>query len=218
MTHLARIGLAAMLVAGGVCAAIAEPTDQPNTRLLDPATEKPGLKVGDKAPALTLLDSEGAEVNLGELYRSKAPVVVTFYRGGWCPFCNRALMGWAEKMDDLASAGGTFVAISPETAEHAVETEKKTKGDWVTLVDAQGKAMRAFRVGFKVDDKTEQRYRGFGINLDTHNASGRWELPAPSTFVIDKDGVVRWAFNDWDYKKRADPDQVIAEVRKLAHR
>jgi len=218
MNPLSVLGAVAVAGAMGLAAVtLAAPEGEPNTRLLDPAKEQPGLKVGEHAPSLTLTDSNGKHVTLSELYASKAPVVVTFYRGGWCPFCNRALMSWAEKMDELTSAGGTFVAISPETAQHAIETEKKVKGDWITLVDADGAAMRAFRVGFHVDGRTEKRYRGFGINLDTHNANGKWELPAPSTLIIDRDGVVRWAFNDWDYKKRADPDEVIAEVRKLTH-
>ncbi len=183
--------------------------------LLNPETDAPGLKVGDKAPDIVVLNANGASVDLGDLYK-QGPVVVTFYRGGWCPFCVRALKDWSGRIDELNAAGGTFVAISPETREHAIETGEKVDGDWLVLVDTNGEAMRAFNTGFALDPATEDRYRGFGINLDDWNTSGEWELPAPATYVIDRDGVIRWAFADWDYKKRADPDLVIAEVRKLS--
>jgi peroxiredoxin len=186
-----------------------------NRQLLDPKNEQPGLAVGDKAPTLKLRNAQGEKVNLRKLYKTKGPVVIAFYRGGWCPFCNKELMSWSEKLDELADAGGTFIAISPETKQHAIETETKHGGQYVTLIDADGGAMRAFKLGFAVDEKTKSKYKGFGIDLDNWNSNGKWELPAPATFVIDKDGVVRWVFARWDYTTRADPDEVIAEVKKL---
>lgn len=185
--------------------------------LLNPETDQPGLRVGDRAPRLTLTSAEGESIDLASLYRN-GPVVVTFYRGGWCPFCVRALKDWGDKVNELEAAGGTFIAISPETPDHALETGEKANADWLALADTNGEAMRAFKTGFALDPDTEKRYRGFGINLDTWNASGEWELPAPATYVIDRQGVIRWVFADWDYKKRAEPDEVIAQVRKLTGR
>jgi len=184
--------------------------------LLDPAqTPTPGLAVGDKAPALKLPAVDGSTVDLGELY-AKGPVVITFYRGGWCPFCQRAMAQWSSKVAELVEAGGTFVAISPETAEHARDSQRQFGGDKViALVDRDGAAMRAFKVGFAFDENLKSRYRRFGHDLGAWNASGRWELPAPATFVVDRKGVIRWVFADWDYRKRAEPDDVIAQVRKL---
>lgn len=176
--------------------------------LLNPQTDEPGLKVGEKAPSVKVVNAQGEEVDLGQLYKEHAPIVLTFYRGGWCPFCNKALKEWSGKVADLKSAGGTFVAISPETIEHALETEQKVNADWITLIDADGVAIREFRVGFAGGER-------YAPMLTQWNASSRNELPAPSTYIIDADGVIRWAFNDWDYKKRANPDDVIAEVRKL---
>lgn len=213
MNHRSMLtALRRSLLVGVACLAPAAIAVGPehNTELLDPAKDKPGLEVGTKAPALVLKDVNGKDVDLGELYKAKAPVVITFYRGGWCPFCNTALKAWGEKIAELESAGGTLIAITPETAEHAVATKDKIGWQYNALVDTDGSALRAFRVGFAGNER-------YAPMLGQRNAGGRNELPAPSTFIIDKDGVVRWAFNDWDYKKRADPDTVIAEVRKLAH-
>jgi len=204
------------LIATASLPALAESKpDGPNKRLLDPKTEQPGLKIGEHAPTLTLKDATGKTVNLAAVYKEHAPVVVTFYRGGWCPFCSKSLMNWGDRMDDLKSAGGTFVAISPETPQHALETAAKSKGDWVTLVDADGAAMRAFKLGFELDPSTKTKYQGYGIDLEKWNVNGKWELPAPATYIIDANGVVQWVFSDWNYKKRANPDDVIAAVRKL---
>lgn len=198
-------------VRAGAAATGAPASDLPP--LLDPSKDSPGLKVGDKAPDVALRSADGATVKLADLY-AKGPVVVTFYRGGWCPFCNKALSQWAGRMDDLEAAGGTFVAISPETAEHAKKTIEKSKMDEMVLVDTQGEAMRRFRVGFELTPETQKKYKGYGFDLETWNAFGRWELPAPATFVVDRDGTITWVFADWDYKKRADPDEVIAAVKE----
>ncbi|MGD9692021.1 MAG: peroxiredoxin-like family protein [Phycisphaerales bacterium] len=182
--------------------------------LMDPTTQAPGLKVGEKAPSVTLRDVEGRDVDLGALYGA-GPVVVTFYRGGWCPFCTKALKDWEGKIDELRAAGGTFVAISPETPQHASKTMTEHSPSLVVLSDMEGAAGKAFRVAFEMPEDLQKTYKGYGVDLTDRNASGKWELPAPATFVIGKDGVVRWAFADWDYKKRANPDEVIEAVQSL---
>ncbi|RMD62991.1 MAG: AhpC/TSA family protein [Planctomycetota bacterium] len=209
----AALSASAALLAPPTVTLAAEPSPP---GLLDPKqTPTPGLAVGDRAPALTLPAADGSTVDLGELY-AKGPVVITFYRGGWCPFCQRAMAQWNSKVSELVDAGGTFVAISPETAEHARQSRQKFGGDGViALVDKDGAAMRAFKVGFAFDENLKSRYKRFGHDLGAWNASGRWELPAPATFVVDRKGVIRWVFADWDFRKRANPDEVIAQVRKL---
>ncbi|MBL9141249.1 MAG: AhpC/TSA family protein [Phycisphaerae bacterium] len=180
-----------------------------------PAT--PGLAVGDRAPTATLIGIDGKQVQLAELYKS-GPIVLTFYRGGWCPYCNRALAAWHDKMEPLRAAGGTFVAITPETPENAAATREKAKGDYVVLCDSTQEASKAFKVHFVVDAATKAKYETFGLNVGEANASGTWELPAPATYIIDRDGVIRWVYADWDYKKRADPDDVIAAMKAIAKR
>ncbi|MGD9689377.1 MAG: peroxiredoxin-like family protein [Phycisphaerales bacterium] len=175
---------------------------------------KPGLAVGDKVPDSILLNEQGKEVKLSSLWK-EGPVVITFYRGGWCPYCNLALAAWHDKTPELKAAGASLVAISPETPEHLHKTRGKAKSDYVALCDAKGDAARGMKVIFRLDAETQQKYRGFGVDLHKRNQSGEWDLPAPATFIVDREGVVRWVFAEWDYKKRAEPAEVIAAVKAL---
>lgn len=177
--------------------------------------EQPGLGVHNEAPDIELLDAQGNTVHLADLY-AEGPVVLTFYRGGWCPYCTRALSAWAKKLPELTAAGGTLVALTPQKPELVDETKSEHELEYVVLSDAEGEAGRAFMVQFSLDKKTIEKYKGYGIDLTEHNAEGEWTLPAPATFVIDTDGIIRWVWADWDYSQRADPDDVIKAVEKIA--
>lgn len=193
------------------------PATQPSKSNAD-APVAPGLAVGDMAPDATVIGVDGRPARLADLYKN-GPVVLTFYRGGWCPFCTRALSAWHNKMDALKAAGGTFVALTPEKPDLAAATRDKATGgktdDYSVYSDGDFAAAKAFKVHFVVDDDTKAKYQKFGLKVDESNVSGTWELPAPATFVIDTEGIIRWSFADWDYKKRADPDEVIRVVQAL---
>jgi peroxiredoxin len=120
----------------------------------------PGLAVGERAPDVAVTTVEGKTIQLASLYKD-GPIVLTFYRGGWCPICNRALSAWAGKLDALKAAGGTFVALSPEKADLAVKTREKAK---------------AFKVHFVVDEATKAKYQQFGLKVAESNVSGRRRL------------------------------------------
>ncbi len=185
------------------------------------AVAAPGLAIGDKAPDVTVTGVDGKPARLADLYKD-GPIVLTFYRGGWCPFCTRALSAWHDKMSALKAAGGTFVALTPEKPDLAAKTREEATGgkadDYAVYSDGASEAAKAFKVHFIVDEDTKARYGKFGLKVDESNVSGTWELPAPATFVIDTSGVIRWVFADWDYKKRADPDAVIAAVKAITGR
>lgn len=174
----------------------------------------PGLTVGEHAPDATVYTQDGTPVSLASLY-AQGPVVVNFYRGGWCPFCERALEGWQKRLDELRTAGGTLVALTPESPDHASETVAEHDLAFAVYSDSAMQAAKAYRVFFEVDPDTQRKYKGYGIDLAAWNAGGKWTLPAPGTFVVDSSGIVRYAWADWDYKKRADPTEVIEAVRGL---
>ncbi|MCA9288507.1 MAG: AhpC/TSA family protein [Phycisphaerales bacterium] len=174
----------------------------------------PGLAVGERVGGATLQDAAGNAVSLASLY-SDRPVVVTFYRGGWCPYCNRALTEWEGRVAELEALGVGFVAITPERPDETLRTAEKTGAEFRILSDANFEAADAFRVRFTLDQDTQTRYKGYGVDLAQHNAAGLWDLPAPGTFLIDRSGVVRYAWADWDYRQRAEPDEVIAAARAL---
>jgi peroxiredoxin len=177
---------------------------------------EPGIPLGAKPGDVTLLDVAGQPVTLASLH-ARRPVIVTFYRGGWCPFCTRALADWRERLGEVEAAGGAFVAITPERPERAVATREKIAAGagYEVLSDHTMAAARAFNVAFRMDGATQTKYRGYGIDLAKHNAVGEWDLPAPATFILDRQGRVRYVFASWDYTKRANPDEVIAALRAL---
>ena len=177
--------------------------------------KNPGLAVGDAAPALTLLNEQGQEVELKELW-GEGPIVVNFYRGHWCPYCTRALSAWQEKIPELTAAGGPLVGLTPEKPTYVAGARQKHGLEYVVLSDSAGEAGRSFKVQFSMDEDTIRKYKGYGIDLTMFNSEGEWTLPAPATFVIDTEGVVQWVWADWDYSKRADPDDVIEAVKKIA--
>ncbi len=193
-----------------------EAKSQPDRKPADAKRpEKPGVPLGTKVGEATLIDEQSKEVKFSSLFKD-GPVVVTFYRGGWCPFCTKALSAWNPKLDELKAAGATFIAITPETPELLVKTKEKSKGRYRVLCDRDMEASKLLKVIFQMDEATQQKYRGYGVDLTKNNANHQWELPAPATFVIDKDGIVRWSFADWDYTKRAEPDEVIKAVKALS--
>ena len=180
-----------------------------------PPSAGPGLSVGDRVGEATLLSDSGAPVALSSLY-SQRPVVVTFYRGGWCPYCTRALAEWEGRRGELAAMGVDFVAITPERPDLSHQTAEKAELGFTILSEAQFQAADAFRVRFSLDERTRTQYKGYGVDLAAVNAAGMWDLPAPGTFLIDTQGIVRYAWADWDYRQRANPDEVIGAARALA--
>lgn len=173
-----------------------------------------GLRPGDRAPDATLTAADGTTVQLSDLYGG-GPIIVTFYRGGWCPFCQGELREWQDRLAEVDALGARLVAISPEAPSFAGQTTDKYGLEFTVLSDATGEAAAGFDLDFEVDPETRRKYTQFGIDLAHINASGTWELVIPATYVIDSDGVIRYAFIDENYKNRADPDEVLAVVREL---
>lgn len=173
-----------------------------------------GLLAGDRAPDAALVTADGREVRLGEAY-GQGPVVLAFYRGGWCPYCARELKEWEDKLDELHALGGELIAITPEAPGFASLTVSKHRLGFTVLSDVRGEAATKFDLGFAVDERTQEKYRRHGIDLAEVNARKNWELVIPATYLIDEQGVIRYAYVNEDYTKRADPDDVLAALRTL---
>jgi peroxiredoxin len=204
------IGLAVLGLGTGGCAS----GDGADPAPAGAAERGPGLPVGRQAPNATVTARDGRPVELADLY-AEGPIVLTFYRGGWCPYCTRHLTEWQGRIEELADAGATLIALTPESPGNAAQTASEHGLGFDVYSDHAMEAAQAYRLGFALDDQTISKYRGFGVDLASRNAAGTWELPAPGAFVIDRNGVIRYAWADWDYTKRADPDEVIAAVRAL---
>ncbi len=172
------------------------------------------VKVGDVAPDFTLPNAVGAQVDLGDLLES-GPVVISFYRGAWCPYCNLELQALQAHLDEFRAAGATLVAISPNTPDASLSLVEKHGLSFPVLSDLGNEVARRYRLVFAVPDYLEAEYRAIGHDIGAANGDGAWEIPLPATYVVDTEQIVRYAFVDVDYKKRAEPAEVAAVVRGL---
>ena len=179
-------------------------------------TAKSALKVGDQAPAIVLNNAKGKPVDLGKLFATQ-PVIVTFYRGGWCPYCNLELKAFQDILSDIKAAGATLVAISPEKPDDSLSTIEKNALSFEVLSDTGQKAGRAFGLVYRFTDELKSAYDGFGLDIPSKNgAPGEWSLPVSATYVVDRGGRIIYAHTDPDYRDRADPVDVLTVLTQRA--
>ncbi len=175
------------------------------------------LQRGEMAPDFTLSAADGRTVSLDSLLR-QGPAVVTFYRGGWCPYCNLALRALNGIVPSLAAHGATLVAIAPQRAEAQQEIAGKHALGFPLLHDVDNRVARLFGLAFVLPEDLASLYRSLGIDLAATNASAPATLPLPATYVIARDGTVADAFIEIDYTRRAEPADVLAAVARLSSR
>lgn len=166
------------------------------------------LKVGDKAPDFDLDSFEGVEYDLYDMLEN-GPVVISFYRGGWCPYCNLELKALNKVYDDIKAKGAELIAISPEMPDRAVVTANKNKLAFPLLYDRKAKVADKYNLVFELDDSLKPIYKSFGIDLEQVNGDDDWEIPVPATYIIGQDRTVKFAFADVDYKNRAEPSDIL---------
>ncbi len=183
-------------------------------RLVDSGIAERSLKVGEKAPDFELPNPNGESVNLHSLLE-KGPVVLNFYRGGWCPYCNLELNAYQKHLPDIEGLGASLVAISPQTPDNSLSTAEKNDLKFDVLSDVGNKTANQFGLVFKLPSELHELYLKFGINIPKTNGDDSWEIPMPGTYVIDKDGTVRYAYANADYTKRAEPVEVIAKLEEI---
>lgn len=170
-----------------------------------------GLQLGDIAPDFMAFDQDGNTVHLKELLK-KGPVVLLFYRGQWCPYCNKQLSHLTDSIEFVKAKGATVLAISPETKENIQKTIQKTKATFPVLADEDMSIMSAYKAIFTVDEKTINRYKGFGIDLDKANGKNGPILPVPATYIIGIDGKLKYVFFDTNYKKRISVKEIFENL------
>ena len=184
------------------------------TALRATGIESSALKPGGQAPDLALDDTLGSSVRLSDLWR-RGPLVIVFYRGGWCPYCNLTLRAWQQRLPEMANRGASLVAISPQSPDNTLDTAEKNALAFPVLSDSALAAASAFGIAFDLPPDLVEIYKGFGNDLPVRNGNGRWTLPVPATFVIGHDGRIAFAHVDADYRQRAEPDDVLRVVDRL---
>lgn len=168
-----------------------------------------GLSIGAKAPIFTGKDQNGKPVNLQNLLK-KGPVVLLFYRGQWCPYCNRQLSQMEDSLAMITRKGATLVAVTPEKAENIDKTIVKTKATYTILHDDKLKVMKEYDVAYAVSKELDSKLKGYGVDLDKANGSNGSNLPVPAVYIIDKDGKITYRYFNPDYTQRAS----VAEILK----
>ena len=174
------------------------------------------LKVGELAPDFTLSDAFGNEVSLHTLL-SKGPVVISFYRGEWCPFCNLELRALQEALPRIEEAGAMLIGISPEKPDHGIVATEKHRLTYPVLSDIGNQVARKFGIVTALSEQLKEFSKNtLNNDIALRNGEDSWELPAPATFIIDTMGLIRFAHVDLDYMTgRVEPETVVAALRMI---
>jgi len=174
------------------------------------AQDKPeGLFINSKAPDFKATDQYGTEFRLKDQLKDSL-VVLIFYRGQWCPYCNRQLKKLEDSLQLIKEKGARLIAVTPEKPEYISKTIEKTKASYPILYDKDMKIMKAYAVSFEVDDRTVSRYKNADIDLITANGQkDKAYLPVPAVYIISKEGTIIYRYFDFDYKKRASVKEIL---------
>jgi peroxiredoxin len=170
-------------------------------------------KAGDVAPSFSLKDPEGNEVSLAELLK-KGPVVLSFYRGVWCPYCNMELQALEAAKPAFDKYGASLVAISPQTAPNSRKSVRQNKLSFPILSDVKGKVGEAFGLRFELPDYLVELYKGLKNDLPTFNDDPSWTLPMPARYVIGQDGTILYSEVNPDYTHRPEPEDMIPVLQQ----
>ncbi|MGH1334921.1 MAG: peroxiredoxin-like family protein [Aureispira sp.] len=169
------------------------------------------VKVGDDFVTTTLSNAQGNQVDLAQLLE-KGPLIMTFYRGGWCPYCNLELKAFQALLPEIKAKGAQLVAITPETPDSSLTTTEKNELSFEVLTDLNNELAQQLGLVIGLPQDLQTVYGNFGIDLNKHNGNEEAELPMPATFVVNQAGKITYRFVSEDYTKRAEPSEVLAAL------
>ncbi|WP_083249303.1 peroxiredoxin-like family protein [Bacillus solimangrovi] len=173
-----------------------------------------GPSIGNKVKDFTLKNAEGEIVNLYEEL-SKGPVILTFYRGSWCPYCNRQLRAYEEIINEIKQIGASLIAISPQTPDNSLTIQEKHNLSYHVLSDTKGLTAAKYNILFDVPNDVKDVYENIGLDLADYNGPNNWMLPVPSTFMIDETGTIRFSYVNPNYMERLEPDELLEALKTL---
>ncbi len=171
------------------------------------------LKIGDNMIDFSLPDALGNTVSLSSLLQ-KGKVIISFYRGGWCPYCNLELKAWQEILPEVEKQGASLVAITPETPDNSLTTSEKNNLKFSVLSDIDNIISKEVGLVFKMPKDLRDVYHSFNLDVPKHNGNSNYELPMPATYVLNKEGEIIYAFIPEDYTERADPKEILNIINK----
>ena len=175
-----------------------------------------GTEIGAIAPDFELPDTDSTEVSLASLLAAE-PVVISFYRGDWCPFCNLELRALHASLPEIRALGASVVAISPQAPDRAMALRAKHELGFAVLSDVDQSVISAYGLLYSIDEDSRDLFENtFRNDIAGHNADGTWRLPIPATFVVDTHGAVRDRFVSTEYRTRMEPASIVETLRQLA--
>lgn len=201
-------------MAGKIPTEIREIMQKAGAEIAATGVGKNAPKPGDMAPDFTLPNAKGQQIKLSDLYKS-GPVVLIFYRGGWCPFCNLELRAYQREIERFKKAGINIVAVSPEKPDHSLSTKEKNELVFEILSDVKNDVARLYGLLFDLPQALIPIYQSFGVDLLEHNSTKTWSLPVPGTFAIAQGGKIKLAMTDVDYTNRLEPMDCFAALQRV---
>jgi peroxiredoxin len=178
----------------------------------EPTATKP-LEKGQRVPEVRLKGLDGKDISLASLHQEK-PLVIVFFRGGWCPICTKHTQQLIKVYPELKEKGFEMIAVSPDSVESTKANIDKSSIPFAVYSDSALNATSGFGLAFKVDDATVTKYKGFGIDLEKASGQTHHALPIPAIYVVSKDGVIAFAHSNPDYRQRLDAKVLLKEISK----
>ncbi len=174
------------------------------------------IKIGEKAPGFVLPDPLGNPISLSSLL-NKGPLVITFYRGSWCPYCNLQLRALQNRISDIQKLGATLVAISPEVPDSSMTKNEISEMEFIVLSDQDAKVASQYGVAWEVPEFLLEHMRvDRNLDLKKINNGNSSVLPIPATFLLGIDGIVKWNYVNVDYRSRSEPDEIIEALKNIS--
>lgn len=182
---------------------------------LEASNEGKGLEQGEKAPNFNLPNASGQTVELYEQLK-KGPVILTFYRGNWCPYCNMELRAYQEIIGEIHSQGAELIAISPQTPDQSMSIQEKHNLEYVVLSDENNEVANQFNLVYQMPEYLVALYKEIGLNVNEYNGDETWALPVSATYIIQTDGTIAYEYTKSDYKDRVEPSEVVGKLKRMA--
>ena len=189
---------------------------QNSNEILEDLKIAPGIEIGDPAPLFCVKNAEGKEICLEDLL-AKGPVVISFYRGDWCPFCRAELIALQEVLKEIESSGGSLLAVGPQSQEQSYMLSKELGLSFEMLSDPDQKLIQRYKLQFEIPANVKSFYlEKLKLDLSEQNADGSWNLPVPATFILDSNGIVCGRYVSTNYMSRMEPQAVTQSVYNLS--
>jgi peroxiredoxin len=173
-----------------------------------------GLTVGSAARDFVLTDALGAQIRLSDEWK-KGPVILQFYRGSWCPYCNMQLLAYQKILPEIHRLGAQLIAVSPQSPDNTLSQKEKLELSFHVVSDTRGIVASKYNLLFDVPQYLKDLFLQFPLDLAEYNATDAWILPVPATFMIDEDGIVRYAYVNPDFTVRLEPSELLYQLQGL---